>query len=271
VKCLVTADLHYNLRQFDWVLGVAGDFDIVILAGDHLDMFSTVDGRAQSVVVGKYLERLAPMTRLLICSGNHDLDSRDGTGEKTARWVAGFRALGIPTDDDTVVVEDTFFSICPWWDGPAAKEKVAAKLARDAKIAKRAWAWLYHAPPDGARTSQEGERPLGEKELLEWIGLHRPDYVFCGHVHNAPFMGGGSWIDRVGSTWVFNAGRQIGDVPAHIILDTRSALAVWSSLAGSQLVELNRPFIFPLQKLTEIPPWAQASGCGTRSEPIVNS
>jgi hypothetical protein len=122
VKCLVTADLHYNLRQFDWVLGVAGDFDIVILAGDHLDMFSTVDGRAQSVVVGKYLERLAPMTRLLICSGNHDLDSRDGTGEKTARWVAGFRALGIPTDDDTVVVEDTFFSICPWWDGPAAKE-----------------------------------------------------------------------------------------------------------------------------------------------------
>ena len=37
MRCLVVADLHYSLPQFDWVLNMASDFDLVIIAGDHLD------------------------------------------------------------------------------------------------------------------------------------------------------------------------------------------------------------------------------------------
>ena len=85
MRLLLVADLHYSLPQFDWVLEMAPDFDLVVLAGDHLDVSSIVDGSAQSVVIRKYFSRLRAKTRLLICSGNHDLDSKNEAGEKVAK------------------------------------------------------------------------------------------------------------------------------------------------------------------------------------------
>ena len=55
---LIVADLHYSLPQYDWLTQVAGRFDVVIIAGDHLDLSSMVDLRAQSVVVRKYIDLL---------------------------------------------------------------------------------------------------------------------------------------------------------------------------------------------------------------------
>jgi len=34
----MVADLHYSLRQFDWLLRVPADYDLVIIAGDLLDI-----------------------------------------------------------------------------------------------------------------------------------------------------------------------------------------------------------------------------------------
>ena len=58
LKCLLVADLHYDLRKFDWVVDAAGHVDLVVLAGDHLDAFSVVDRPAQTIVVQKYLRRI---------------------------------------------------------------------------------------------------------------------------------------------------------------------------------------------------------------------
>ena len=71
MRLLAVADLHYSLPQFDWVLEVAPDFDVVVLAGDLLELSSIVDRRAQAVVVRKYFDRLRAVTRLVTCSGNH--------------------------------------------------------------------------------------------------------------------------------------------------------------------------------------------------------
>src|SRR5260370_1189489 len=59
MRCLVVADLHYSLPQFDWLLSAAPNFDLVIFAGDALDIGSAVDFRAQIVVVKKYLSLLS--------------------------------------------------------------------------------------------------------------------------------------------------------------------------------------------------------------------
>ena len=59
MRALVVADLHYSLPQFDWLLAAAPQFDLVIFAGDALDIGSFVDFRAQIVVVKKYLSLLA--------------------------------------------------------------------------------------------------------------------------------------------------------------------------------------------------------------------
>src|SRR5215469_2955885 len=81
MRCLVVADLHYSLPQFDWLLAAAPEFDLVIFAGDALDISSMVDFRAQILVVKKYLSMLSGRTRVILCSGNHDLDERSAEGE----------------------------------------------------------------------------------------------------------------------------------------------------------------------------------------------
>ena len=123
MKCLLVSDLHYALKQFDWVLSVAQDFDVVVIAGDHLDISSTVEARVQITVILTYLKRLHAKTRLVVSSGNHDLDARNTDGEKFAKWISKVRNLGTPTDGDCFAVGGTLFTICPWWDGPQTRNR----------------------------------------------------------------------------------------------------------------------------------------------------
>ena len=58
MRCLLVADIHYSLPQYDWVVSESDKYDLLILAGDHLDVSSSVDCRAQSIVVPEdYISR----------------------------------------------------------------------------------------------------------------------------------------------------------------------------------------------------------------------
>jgi Icc-related predicted phosphoesterase len=255
MKCLVVSDLHYALKQFDWLTEVAPKFDMVIVAGDHLDVSGHVDGRVQTAVIMKYFRRLCEQTKVVVCSGNHDLDARDAAGEKVSQWLQKVRHLGIATDGDAFEVEDTLFSVCAWWDGPRSREAVDAQLARDAARRRGRWVWVYHSPPDASPTSWSGTRHFGDKDLSAWIAAHAPDMVMTGHIHDSPFRPEGSWVDRVGATWVFNAGRQIGPVPTHIVIDTATQSARWFAFGTSEGVRLDGALTRPLPRLTEPPDW----------------
>lgn len=255
MKCLLVSDLHYALKQFDWTIAVAQEFDVVVVAGDHLDISGHVEGRAQIVVILNYLRRLNSRVRLVVSSGNHDLDARNDTGEKVARWMSKVRALGVATDGDALDYDGTLFTICPWWDGPRSREQVAAQLVRDARRDKKRWIWVYHAPPDRSATSWYSGRWEGDADLSGWIAEFVPDFVLSGHIHESPFQKQGSWVDRIGSTWVFNAGRQIGPTPTHVILNTDLQEALWFSLAGAEVVRLSEPFTRPVDELQTLPDW----------------
>jgi Icc-related predicted phosphoesterase len=255
MKCLLISDLHYALKQFDWVLTMAHNFEAVIIAGDHLDISSAVDARAQTVVILQYFRRLQAVTQLVVCSGNHDLDSRNANGEKSARWMGKVRQLGVPTDGDCLMLGDTMFTICPWWDGPQAREAVGRQLAEDAAKPKDKWIWVYHAPPEDSPTSWGGQQSFGDAALTHWIEQYQPDLVLTGHIHQSPFRQGGSWVDRLGTTWVFNSGRYSGPNPAHIVFDTDEQMALWFSLAGAEVVHLDRPLQRPVEPLTALPTW----------------
>lgn len=250
MKLLLVSDLHYTLKQLDWIYAVAADFDLVVLAGDHLDISSTLGVDAQIVVVLKYLRRIRERAALVVCSGNHDLNGRHDSGERTARWMSRVRELGIPVDDDFVELDGLSITVCPWWDGPVARDTVGAQLARDATRRGSRWLWVYHAPPIDAAVSWVGQRYIGDEDLLDWIHEHGPDLVLSGHIHQSPFRAGGSWVDRIAATWVFNAGRQIGPVPAHVVLDLGAGTARWSSLAGEQTIRLDDPEAKPLEVLS---------------------
>ena len=112
-------------------------FDLVVLAGDQLDISSTVSLDAQSVVILRYLALLQAAGRVVIGSGNHDLTGPDAQGEQSALWLAEARATGVPTDGDSLTIGDTLVTICPWWDGPArsSRPRGAARGRRAAAAA----------------------------------------------------------------------------------------------------------------------------------------
>ena len=77
MRILLASDLHYALPQFDWLVEHSPSFDLVVLAGDHLNLASAVPLDAQSVVVLRYLDLLHSTATVAVSSGNHDLTGPD--------------------------------------------------------------------------------------------------------------------------------------------------------------------------------------------------
>ena len=86
MRILLVSDLHYSLPQLDWVVRVAPSYDLVVLAGDQLDISSAVSLDAQSVVLLRYLALLKAAGNVAVSSGNHDLTGPDERGEQCALW-----------------------------------------------------------------------------------------------------------------------------------------------------------------------------------------
>jgi Icc-related predicted phosphoesterase len=219
-----------------------------------------VDFRAQIVVVKKYLALLAARTRVILCSGNHDLDERNAQGEKISRWIAEVRELGVACDGDNITIGDTLFTVCPWWDGPLVKQRIAEQL-RDAAVSRPArWIWAHHAPPANSPTSWGGKRFFGDVELVQWITQYQPAMVISGHVHQSPFIQDGSWFDRLGESWVFNAGLQPGRPPTYIVLDLDAGKAFWLAAGEAQWIDLKAPLKSPAAAIEDAPDWLISLG-----------
>ena len=245
MRILLVSDLHYTLPQFDWVVRVAPNYDLVVVAGDSLDISSAVPLDVQSVVVLRYLEllRLAGH-RVVVSSGNHDLTGPDAAGEQAALWLSSAREAGVPTDSGSLRMGDTLVTICPWWDGPLGRAALELQLAADAAQrpgSSGRWIWVYHWPPLGSPTCWTGRRDYGDADVGGWIAQFKPDMVLTGHVHEPPFKPTGHWADRIGATWVFNAGRQIGPVPCHIVINLDAGSATWRSMMGDEDLKLADP------------------------------
>lgn len=241
MRLLLASDLHYNLRQLDWIMDRAAEVDAVVLAGDLLDLSSAVPLATQIVALQAYVEELSDRTQAIVCSGNHDLTGRNHHDEKWAPWITRAEMPSAVVDGERLDVGEIRITVCPWWDGPSTRLDVDAQLAADAVDRPGRWIWIYHYPPDGSPVSWSGKRHIGDADLNHWIERHDPDLVLTGHIHNAPFVDEGSWIDRLGSSWVVNAGVQPGEAPPHVMIDCEAGTAQWWSPYGQGDQELWPP------------------------------
>lgn len=240
MQVLLVADLHYDLRKLDWVLEHCGDVDVLVVAGDILDVGSGVPLDAQIAVSLEYLARFAGRTATVACSGNHDLDHRTDSGEKATGWLADARPAGVTVDGDSLDLGDWTFTSCAWWEGPETLARLEASLAEAARRRRDRWAWVYHGPLEGP-LSWTGRQHFGDPELPRLLDRHAPEVVLGGHVHQAPFVDGGAWVENRHGAWLFNAGYQPGPLPAHVFVDLDSGAASWWSLDGSGEKVLDRP------------------------------
>ncbi|MEO0452655.1 MAG: metallophosphoesterase [Verrucomicrobiota bacterium] len=233
MKVLHVADLHYALKQFDWLVGQKDEYDLIIIAGDLLDMGGFLEKDLQTVVVDKYFQKLIGSCQLAVISGNHDFDSEQ-EGEHYANWLQGCRQHDMYVDGDTFTTDGCQVVLLPWVNGPETEAwaKHQVEQAQKETVSRRIWA--FHEPADKSPTSWNGKRHFGSTLLIDWVKKYQPDIVLGGHVHNAPFYGDGSWKDQIGKTWLFNPGKQIGPVPTMISFDLESEEATWDSLEGRE-------------------------------------
>ena len=146
---------------------------------------------------------------------------------------------GLTVDGQSVELNGLAITACPWRDGPLAQQSIETVLERQSGRQEEVeWAWLYHAPPDATPLAWTGKKYFGDELLNGFIARYRPAYVFCGHVHNAPYRDDGSWVTKLGSTWCFNPGYQMADVPCYIELDTNVREAMWHSEYGVRVQKL---------------------------------
>jgi Icc-related predicted phosphoesterase len=242
VRILVASDLHYRLPHYDWLVKATQDVDVVALAGDLADVVNPVPFEVQTVVLERYLMTLASRATVFAASGNHDLDGPGDQGEQVAGWLRNLRGLRQDTllcDGSSIDLGGIRFTVCPWWDGPATRDAVAAQLAAAAIDRPPIWVWIYHAPPAGTVLCDDGRRTFPDHELAAWIEQYQPEMVLCGHIHQAPWIDGGSWHARLGNTWVFNAGKQVGPIPPHITIDTELGTAEWYGVFSSETISLS--------------------------------
>lgn len=237
VRILYSADLHYALRQFDWMGRQVPAFDLAVLAGDLLDISSAVDLEVQEVVVQKYLRKFSEERTLLVSSGNHDIQQVSPEGERTAEWMESLEGPTLISDYSWYEEDEVLFTICSWWDGPVTRSRVEKLLEEGAARPKKTWVWLHHNPPAGTPVAWTGKKDVGDPVVVEWIKRYSPDLVFSGHIHNAPFFEQGGWYARLGNSWAFNPGKQPGEEPARIIVDLKSRRAEWFSVEGIESVE----------------------------------
>jgi len=233
MRLLFVADLHYTLKQFDWLLANVGNYDVAVIGGDLLDLASALDPDVQIAIVEKYFGLLRQRgAQLVVSSGNHDGDSRNEADESVAEWLRAAGGEGLHVDGDSFDVGDVRITVCPWWDGELSRGELADMLARESTKVKEGgrWIWIHHAPPEGSKTSWTGRKFIGDQYLRAWIDRFQPDMVLSGHIHNSPFYDAGSWIDRIGRTWVFNPGRQLGPEPTTITIDLEAMTAEWISI-----------------------------------------
>ena len=238
MRVLLVSDLHYDLRKLDWVLAESTDVDLLVVAGDLLDIASSVPLDAQIAVVLEYLVRFAEHTTTVACSGNHDLDHRNDGGERATAWINEARAGGVAVDGDSVTVGNWTVTACGWWEGPQTLGVLESMLEAASESRTGQWMWVWHGPPEGA-LSWTGTRHYGDPELPRLIDAHQPDAVLCGHIHQAPFVRNGAWAERRADTWLFNAGHQPGPIPTSITIDFGQGNASWWSFGASGEISLS--------------------------------
>jgi Icc-related predicted phosphoesterase len=69
MKLLLTADLHFRIDWFRWLIGQAPNYDLVCIVGDLLDMFEVKSTREQAREVSSLIRGLADIVSVAVCSG----------------------------------------------------------------------------------------------------------------------------------------------------------------------------------------------------------
>ena len=249
MKFLLTADLHYRLDWYEWILKNAPDYDAIAVAGDLLDMSQDLLPQVEFLRGWVAKMRLAG-TPLFLCDGNHDFNSSalpwpinpnehpspeqaafgqrarlaehwmDALVDEGASIVSGM--VKVFPELDNLIVSSLFYEP----EDDDVNYSLFEKGAQLRRASPRSpWLVLSHRPPIGLI----GREGTGSQFVGEWVDQFQPRIVLSGHDHQSPFAND-TCCERIGLSHAFNPGHRTEAVayPCHIALDTKTMKYQWN-------------------------------------------
>lgn len=187
MRILQVTDIHAQEGQLRWLVRESGNFGLVVITGDLLDLNAHRPLADQLDRVTSYLSQIK--TPMALCSGNHDSFTDAGPRFEHASWMQDLRRKNVWVDGDKFTLGGRSFRCVPWrgqLETPGADE-----------------IWLIHSPPDESPTGiTRGGAGFGDFAFGDLCRAGRgPQLALSGHVHD-PL----SWRAKVGRTWSLNPG-----------------------------------------------------------------
>jgi predicted phosphodiesterase len=171
VRVLSTADLHFKEPWYRWLLDHQTEFDLICIAGDLLDMFSSVPLADQIEIVTLRLHAAAEGTFVAVSSGNHD--AVPPASDPTWSWFKSLSSPNILSDGQSRQFGDLLVTALPWQVSERSAREILNRAKRESTtIAK----WLLLA--QNACSSDDESTEL-RKLIIEFA----PNYVLSGHHH----------------------------------------------------------------------------------------
>jgi predicted MPP superfamily phosphohydrolase len=236
MKLLITADVHFRLHWFRWLIEQAPNFDLVCIAGDLLDMFKFETRMEQSRDIAKLVRELADRVPVAICSGNHDNAGRLVSHDRASRyeWLIDLGTnRNIITDGATRKLENLIVTTIPYH---CSRQEKSIWLDRGSTIRRQTgipWIVLHHVP------AKTGWGVSGEElEAAELLAAYRPDYFVSRHNHAFPYTNGQSWNQKLGESRLLVPGQLLrAPLPNYIKLDTESGELSWHTASETWIPE----------------------------------
>jgi len=236
MRLLLTADLHFRLHWFRWLIEQASNFDLICIAGDLLDMFKSETRLEQAREVRTLVKELADIVPVAVCPGNHDNAGRLVSHDRASLYE-WFIDLGthpnIITDGSTRKLENLILTTVPYH---CSRQEKSIWLDRGSTIRRQTgiqWIVLHHVPP------KTGSGATGEElEASELLMTYRPDYFVSGHDHAFPYVSGQSWNQKLGEVSLLVPGQLLSaPFPNHIKLNTQSGELSWHTACHTWIPE----------------------------------
>jgi uncharacterized protein len=194
MRIVAFTDVHGSYGRLEEILRTESSFDAIIIGGDLTTQGTTDEA-------GSVIRRLQELHKpVLAVAGNMDSPSFDST----------YESLGVNINAKGVVVGDTgFFGVAgsPFTPMNTPYEISETEIARRAALgwqdvaAVRWRIFVPHAPPRGTTLDRIliGKH-VGSVAVREFVELHQPDVLVCGHIHES------RGIDSLGKTQMVNCG-----------------------------------------------------------------
>ena len=190
-RALIFSDIHNDSKALEKLMDI--DADYYFAAGDLVNWARGLDKMAE------IMKRRA--NKMYALPGNHE-SARDIEALCTRFGFVNFHEQAIRIGEWNVAGLG-YSSPTPFeTPGEYSEEEIAARLSKFADL--KPLVMICHCPPLNTALDRikEGQH-AGSRSVREFIEKQQPEYVFCGHIHEAAGV-----VIQMGSTRAQNVGKK---------------------------------------------------------------